>query len=29
MSFFGRIESGDATRRRYLAQVHQLGFDGT
>ena len=29
MNFFGRIESGDAVRRRYLAQVHQLGFGGT
>jgi NAD(P)H dehydrogenase (quinone) len=28
MSFLGQIESGEATRRLYLARVHQLGFQG-
>jgi len=28
MSFLGEIEGSDAARRRYLAEVHQLGFQG-
>lgn len=28
MSFFGEIEGGEQTRKRYLTKAHQLGFEG-